>query len=334
MIPSVFISSTVDDLRHIRDVVRATVEEVGYQPIMSEYGEIGYMSGDTAEDACYRTVPECQLVVLIIGKHYGSAARKDSDKTITEIEFEKAMEHCSHIITLVDREVLGFKKVFDANTPDKKVSFPGMNDPYKTFEFISRVSRAPSKNAIVPFSNASDVRDILKRQFAILVYDLLIAKSSPAIASINDILSEVKTMRQAMTKKTEPDVKFLAAVRFLLDDENVHLRNVMKNAMAGSVDAAIPRVVENDDFESFLKACGVKYNIQDMESGFDSRRPTKYRRRCAFATRSDVIPEPGMNFLDARYSWSENREIIMNKSAFDYFCNAYQEIKRQMEVAV
>ena len=85
MIPTVFISSTVDDLRHIRDAVRATVEEVGYQPVMSEYGEIGYMGGDAAEDACYRTVPECQLVVLIIGKRYGSAAKNDPDKTITEL---------------------------------------------------------------------------------------------------------------------------------------------------------------------------------------------------------------------------------------------------------
>ena len=83
MIPTVFISSTVDDLRHIRDAVRATVEEVGYQPVMSEYGEIGYMGGDAAEDACYRTVPGCQLVVLIIGKRYGSAARDCPDKTIT-----------------------------------------------------------------------------------------------------------------------------------------------------------------------------------------------------------------------------------------------------------
>ena len=115
MIPTVFISSTVDDLRHIRDAVRATVEEVGYQPVMSEYGEIGYMGGDAAEDACYRTVPGCQLVVLIIGKRYGSAARNYPDKTITELEFEKALENNSRIITLVDKEVLGFKKVFDTN---------------------------------------------------------------------------------------------------------------------------------------------------------------------------------------------------------------------------
>lgn len=334
MIPSVFISSTVDDLRHIRDTVRATVEEVGYQPIMSEYGEIGYMRGDTAEDACYRTVPECQLVVLIIGKHYGSAARKDSDKTITELEFEIAMEQCSHIITLVDREVLGFNKIFNANPPEKEVVFPGMNDPHKSFEFISRVSRSSSKNAVVPFSNSSEVRDILKRQFAILFYDLLIARSSPAIASINDILSEVKTVRQAMTKKTGPDVKFLAAIRFLLDDENVQFRNIIKEISSGSVDAAIPKIAENGDFELFLEVNQVKYHIEDIgkDGGFSTKPRMRY---CSgFVPFPRVFLEPGSVPQTAKYVWCDGAELFMNQPAFDYFCNAYKAIKRQMEIAV
>ena len=45
-----------------------------------------------------------------------------------------------------------------------KVKFPGMNDPTRTFEFLNRISALPSRNAIIPFSNASEVRDSIKRQ--------------------------------------------------------------------------------------------------------------------------------------------------------------------------
>ena len=334
MIPTVFISSTVDDLRHIRDAVRATVEEVGYQPVMSEYGEIGYMGGDAAEDACYRTVPGCQLVVLIIGKRYGSAARNYPDKTITELEFEKAQENSSRIITLVDKEVLGFKKVFDANPHEKKVKYPGMNEPRKTFEFISRVSRAATKNAILPYSTASDVRGLLKRQFAILFYDLLESRVSPAIASINDILCEVKTMRQAMTKEAKPDVKFLAAIRFLLDDENVQFRNIIKDATSGLVETAIPKIEANEDLEGFLRDSRIKYQVMDLGEGLRFPKSLKFKHGCGFVPQPYAMPEPGEKLKEAKYVWCEPGEMFMNQTAFDYYCTAYKAIKRKMEMAV
>ena len=334
MIPTVFISSTVDDLRHIRDAVRATVEEVGYQPVMSEYGEIGYMGGDAAEDACYRTVPGCQLVVLIIGKRYGSAARNYPDKTVTELEFEKALENSSRIITLVDKEVLGFKKVFDANPHEKKVKYPGMNEPRKTFEFISRVSRSATKNAILPYSTASDVRGLLKRQFAILFHDLLESRVSPAIASINDILCEVKTMRQAMTQDAKPDVKFLAAIRFLMDDENVQFMKLIKDATSGMVEMAIPKIEANEDLDGFLRDSRIKYQVMDMGEGMKFSKLLKFKHGCGFVPHPYAMPEPGEKLKEAKYAWCEPGEMFMNQTAFDYYCTAYKAIKRKMEMAV
>ncbi|MCJ7812359.1 DUF4062 domain-containing protein, partial [bacterium] len=43
MIPNVFISSTIKDLHYLRDAIRDLVKELGYRPIMSEYGDIGYI---------------------------------------------------------------------------------------------------------------------------------------------------------------------------------------------------------------------------------------------------------------------------------------------------
>ena len=333
MIPSVFISSTVSDLRHVRDAVRSTVEAIGYRPVMSEYGDIGYMGGSTAEEACYKTIPECQILVLIVGKHYGSRSKANGAQTVTEMEFDEGMKHCAHIITLVDQEVLEFKKVYDDNPPEKQLSFPGMNAPAKTFAFISRISQLPSRNAIVPFSNASDVHRILRLQFASLVYELLMAQPSKTMASLNDILSEVKTLREAMTKNSKPDVQFLAAIRFLLDDENAQLRNIVKHCCSGSIESAIPKIVESDDIEAFLTALNVKYSV---DNSLDDAKACKMQGIKHFG---GFCPPPfwpiksGEKPKVAQYAWCEPDGLVVNQVALEYYQNEYKYLKRCMMIA-
>jgi len=43
MIPNIFISSTIKDLKYLRDAIRELISEIGYKPIMSEHGEVGYL---------------------------------------------------------------------------------------------------------------------------------------------------------------------------------------------------------------------------------------------------------------------------------------------------
>ena len=68
MEPNVFISSTIKDLKYLRDTIRKTIKELGYNPIMSDYGEIGYLPSLSAEESCYLAIKDCQLVIVIIGK--------------------------------------------------------------------------------------------------------------------------------------------------------------------------------------------------------------------------------------------------------------------------
>ncbi len=71
MIPRVFVSSTISDLKHVRDAVRDAITDIGYQPVMSERGEIGYYPDTTAAASCFKDAEQCELGVLIIGKRYG-----------------------------------------------------------------------------------------------------------------------------------------------------------------------------------------------------------------------------------------------------------------------
>lgn len=138
MIPNIFVSSTIEDLHHLRDGVRDTVAELGYTPVMSEYGDIGYLPRVSVEDSCYHSLTECQIAIVIIGKRYGSLSK--SGLSITENEFNAAKEAKLPVITLIDQEVLAFKRVFDAQPDgDKPQHFPGMDLPAKTFVFTQGV---------------------------------------------------------------------------------------------------------------------------------------------------------------------------------------------------
>ena len=334
MIPSVFISSTVNDLRHVRDAVRSTIEAIGYRPVMSEYGDIGYMGGSTAEEACYKTIPECQILVLIVGKHYGTRSKANDAQTVTEMEFDEGMKHCAHLITLVDQEVLEFKKVYDDNPPDKNLSFPGMNDPAKTFAFISRISQQPSRNAIVPFSNASDVHRILRLQFASLVYELLMAQPSKTMASLNDILSEVKTLREAMTRGAKPDAKFLAAIRFLIDDNNAQLREIVKWCVGGMIESAIPRIIADESFDDFLCDSKVECVVDEAIDGANYSQIPGLMRGGGFCPMPFYPLKPEEKPKIAKYACCDPGKLIVNQTALEYYRHTYLVLKRHVSVAM
>ena len=72
--PSVFISSTFVDLRHIREHVSSFVVEMGYQPRLFEKGGIGFDYQKPLDESCYEAVSECDMFVLIVGGRYGAPA--------------------------------------------------------------------------------------------------------------------------------------------------------------------------------------------------------------------------------------------------------------------
>ena len=197
MIPNVFISSTIADLQHLREALKDSIEELAYRPVLSEFGDIGYLPQVSAEDSCYLTMRDCQIAVLIVGKRYGSLSANGS--AITHNEFIVARENKIPIVCLVEREVLSFKKVFDANSEIQSApAFPGMDFPSKSFNLIQEIMDAPTNNGILPFSSIAEARTLLKEQLAHIYGDLLRSKFDPVKAEIKDILSEIMTLRQEL----------------------------------------------------------------------------------------------------------------------------------------
>jgi len=257
MIPNIFISSTIQDLHHLRDAIRDVVQELGYNPVMSEYGDIGYSPRRSAEDSCYLTVSECQLAVIILGKRYGYIS--ENGLSVTHNEFRSARDRRIPVISLVDHEVLTFKKMFELNKQQAGVSVPDMDNPEKSFGFIDEITSSKMNNALLAYASATDARQHLRRQLAHMFGEFLRGQYDPMKADVKDILAEIRTLRLEAENKSGPDEKendrVLRAMRFLVDDaeEGRSYSRLLRETLRTNINSAVPILLSSGTFDEAIK---------------------------------------------------------------------------------
>jgi len=322
MIPNIFISSTIEDLHHLRDAIRDTIEELGYNPIMSEYGDIGYLPTTTAEDSCYRALRDCQLSILLIGKRYGSVSL--NDLSITYNEFKTAQSKKVPIITLVDRDVLTYKHVYDANiNKSTKPSFPGMDKAEKIFSFIQEISGSPQNNAIMPYGNVANAKENLRKQIAHLFGELLRNRFDPFKSEIKDVLAEVTALKHNLIKD-KTNFKFVKAVRFLLDDKHKIYKELVES-IYNSLDEAIVILLQCQNFDDLVKRAGGKIKIRKNEiTGAEKNKLFEQRgiiRWHQWVVRDkDIISLADVDErnVGSLYQW-ENKNTLISPLAKEFF---------------
>ncbi|HTS17318.1 MAG TPA: DUF4062 domain-containing protein [Verrucomicrobiae bacterium] len=329
MIPNIFVSSTIDDLHHLRDTVRDSLQELAYTPVMSEYGDVGYLPTVSAQDACYHSIGDCHMAVLLIGKRYGTPGA--GGLSVTHNEFRSAMEKKIPFILLVDQEVLSFKRVWDASPENAKPqAFPGMDDPRLTFEFIQEIIDSPLNNGILPYSRVSDVRNHLKRQLAHIFGEALRKQTDPIKAEIKDVLSEVKALRYELVEKKAPDPRFITAVRFMIDDSNNHLLKLTEAAV-GPVDKVIPLMLEGKSFEDFLQRAGVKIElVEDGEVIEAKNKELMGKEVLRYSSRWAVshLPDPETKKVPtAGFTCLKGGNVILDKNAKTLFDATFEQFK-------
>jgi hypothetical protein len=266
MIPNVFVSSTIKDLHYLREAIRETIIDLAYYPVMSDFGEVGYLNPTTAAASCYRSVEQCQLFILIIGRRYGTLG--DDGMSVTHREFKSAQEKGVPSITFIEPQVLTYKDVFDT-APENSMweSFPHMDHPRRTFQLVDEVGRSAVYNAILPFDGVADAKRKLKLQIADFVGSYLHDGTRPFRADFRELLAELKTLRNQIAhpsrdaaKNREESRLYLQTMRFLLDERNADYRKFLQG-LTGDIDGAIPIVMKSKTFEDVLKKVGSKLDI-------------------------------------------------------------------------
>ncbi len=203
--PRVFVSSTCYDLKYVRENLRYFIKTLGYEPILSEDGDVYYSPALHTHEACLSEVASCQMMVLIIGGRYGGEF-KGSDRSITNHEYEAAVARKIPIFALVDSSVLSEHYVYGENrknprVDENEIAYPSTNDT-RIFAFIDQVRRNMINNAIVPFKDFSDIESYLKKQWAGMMYEALTRDSeAKRVGELFESLRETTQNVQFMTRQ-------------------------------------------------------------------------------------------------------------------------------------
>ena len=321
MIPNIFLSLTISDLHYLRDALRDAVVDLAYTPIMSDYGEIGYINATTAAESCYRSVRQCQLAILIIGRKYGNPDKEGY--SVTHREFLTAKEHRIPTITFVESQVINYKEVYDA-APDAPTwkNFPGMDAPQKTFALINEVKSSDSYNGIIPITTAGEAKRLLKLQIADFVGERLTDVIRPVKNEVQEILAEIKTLRKEIAPANEPSIetqKYLRTMRFLLDDQVSGFRKFCE-VVSGDLESAVPLLIKCNDFEEFLKALKLEKVIEDNREGF-----TQMMRSAEFRLR--YASQGGDGWWAAK-----DTQVLFSTSQFEKFRQTYDRLARHLSM--
>jgi hypothetical protein len=268
------------------------------------------------------------VTVLIIGKRYGS--RSSNGLSVTQNEFAASKRQKIPVISLIDDEVLKFKRVFDANPQSNLTTFPGMEDPAATFSLIKEIALSSVNNGLIPFSTVSDARVKLKHQLAHLFGDLIRKGFDPVKGEIRDVLSEIKTLRHELIKGSEELASraFLRSVRFFLEDRNRAYRELLEH-VCETLESAIPILLKSETFDEFIKNAQAQLVVEKETSRIKEMiNEGKFHYA---VQQSTVTPtEEGDSLIVAWGIASENK-IYMNVAGKQIFDSIHESFKKVID---
>jgi phosphoserine phosphatase/DNA-binding XRE family transcriptional regulator len=172
--PTVFVSSTYVDLRHVREHVSKFIEGMGFTPLLFEKGGIGFDWQKPIDQSCYDSVQAANILVLIIGGRYGSPATARLNRkakqynSITKNEYLTARKVNIPIYIFVESSVLTEHRTFQKNRGNNDVQYASVDSPL-IFELIDDIYSQGMNSYIYPFTLLEDITEALKRQWALML---------------------------------------------------------------------------------------------------------------------------------------------------------------------
>jgi hypothetical protein len=211
--PRVFISSTYYDLKHLRSSLDSFIESLGFDPILSEKGDIAFTPDTTLDESCYREAANADIFVLIIGGRYGTEASGKEKKptrsffekyeSITKKEFESALSRDIPVYVLVDANVYSEYQTYLRNKERKDVNYAHV-DSVNIFAFIEVILAKPRNNPVHPFEKFSEIETWLREQWAGLFRELLQrSNQEQQLATLSSQISELQEVNVTLKRYLE-----------------------------------------------------------------------------------------------------------------------------------
>ncbi len=277
--PRVFVSSTYYDLKHLRSSLENFIESLGYEPLLSEKGDIAYAPDRPLDESCYREVRNADMFVLIIGGRYGSEKsdgntdipKKFFDRydSITKLEYKSAVAQDIPIFILIEKTVYSDFETYLKNKDNKSIVYAHA-DSVNIFHLIEDILSQPRNNPFQQFDRYSDIEAWLREQWAGLFRELIsrlssqkqIASLASQVGELAEINKTLKTYLEEVVSKVAPDESTT-----LINSESKRLHEAQQiariktNELVSWLDAGCelsPRVtykviVESSSYEDFVR---------------------------------------------------------------------------------
>lgn len=305
--PRVFVSSTYYDLKYIRENLKYFIKTVGYEPTLSEEGDVFYNPKRHTHDSCISEVPTCQIFVLLIGGRYGGRFR-EGDKSITNEEYLEAIKQKIPVFALVEAAVYAEHHVYVENVKLKgkaeadKIAYPSA-DNVKVFEFIDEVRKNVINNAIVPFKDFSDIEIYLKKQWAGMMFSFLTSLSEEG--RVSDTLSALTKMSEKiefLSKQILSSVGTEKAKLTILLYDTMIKYECFRDITFAKVQPTPQDILKADNFVEL----GAKFNVKFRLYEFD-RESNSFSLSTSGEMGKQRFEDNTMDFLDMK---SELTKII------------------------
>lgn len=145
---------------------------------MHEESDVPYTQNTAPEYDCYREITGCDIVVCIIGAHFGSKSI-NNDLSITMNEIERAIKERKKVYVFIVNEIYVENDTFLHNQDNDQFRSAYVDD-LRIHEFIGHLKERGRKAVIESFNNTDDIIIALKKQFAGLFQGLLHKEASLA----------------------------------------------------------------------------------------------------------------------------------------------------------
>lgn len=243
--PRVFVSSTYYDLKHLRSSIENFVEQLGYEPVLSEKDSIAYLADAPLDESCYREAKSCDIFVLLVGGRYGSAATDQKRvgskedfyeryESITKREYESACERDVPTYILIDAAVDAEYQTFLKNKDNKSIKYAHV-DSVNIFHFIESIRDKQRNNPVKLFSKYSEVEIWLREQWAGTFRELIQRMSAGSriqdvdakVADLTQTAETLKRYLEEVVSKVLPEKEKAVAI---IKEENERLRQAKLDA--------------------------------------------------------------------------------------------------------
>lgn len=306
--PRIFLSSTFYDLKYIRTELDQFIENLGYEPVRNEEGDIPYGKEEALEEYCYKEIQNIDILVSIIGGRFGSESKR-GDKSISNLELKIALEESKQVYIFIEKNVLAEYETYLLNK-EKDISFKHVDD-IRIYKFIEEIKSLPANNNIKGFETSADIIHYLQDQFAGLFQRFLQNQSRlKEVSLVSKLENTSKTLNQLVNFLSDQNKENVEEVNRIL-----MINHPLTGELKVKLKIEYPIYIEEMmDVDKLVRAKGFN-GIEDTESHWMWERELRGERVTLGVSRELFDSEDKLKFLK-KTDWDDSY-LITQREEYD-----------------